>query len=92
MERRSAASRGVRVPWHAMFHVAMMYPIWTVAGTLIFGCVCMVHVGVASSGGREDVHTVSTHHVHACGRLGPVTVRLFIAEQNPTLLYKSIVV
>jgi len=79
MERRSAAPRGVRMPWQAMFHVAMMYPIWTVAGTLIFGCVGVVRVGVRSSGGPEDVHTVSTHHAHACGRLGPVTVRLLMA-------------
>ena len=62
-----------------MFHAAMMYPVWTVAGTLIFSCVCMVRLGVRSSGGREDVHTVSTHHVHACGGLGPVTVRLRMA-------------
>ena len=89
MERRSAAPRGVRVPWHAIFHVALMYPISTVAGTLIFGCVCVVRVGVRSSGGREDVHTVSTHHVHACRHLGPVTGRLFMAEQNPIRVYTN---
>ena len=77
----------MRVPWHARFHVALTYAISAVAGTLIFGCVCMVHVGVTSSGGREDVHTVSTHHMHACGRLGPVTARLFIAEQDPGVVY-----
>ena len=56
-----------------------MYSVWTVVGSLIFGCVCVVRVGVMSSGGHEDVHTVSTHHVHACGGLGPVTVRLRMA-------------
>ena len=72
-----------------MFHVAMMYPIWTVSGALIFGSVCVVRVGVRSIGGREDVHTVSTHHVRACGRAGPVTERLSIAVSNPSLVYKT---
>ena len=30
-DRSSAAPRGVRVPWHVMLRVALMYPIWMVA-------------------------------------------------------------
>ena len=30
-DRMSAAPRGVRVPWHVMLRVALMYPVWMVA-------------------------------------------------------------
>ena len=33
-DRSSAAPRGVRVPWHVMLRVALMYPIRRVAGAL----------------------------------------------------------